>query len=112
MNPDRFLVIQPVPHWLYDDQPFMWNALEQIWTSKLADDGGIRTPGPLYMREMQLGEIAGSSLAEHLLTAPDVAAVFRVVGPALPPQDMAIIRGIEHVTGETYDQATDTWHKQ
>ena len=110
-SPQQFLVLQPVPRWLYDDPPFMWDALEHIWTSKLAEDGGVRTPGPIHMRQLQLAEIEGSSLAEHLFMSADVAAVFRVVGPALPPQDMAIIRGVERVTGETYDERTDTWYR-
>jgi hypothetical protein len=84
MNPQQFLVIQPVPHWLYADPPFMWDALDHIWTSKLADDLGTRTPGPLHIREMRLAEVEGSGLADYLFQS-DIAAVYRIVGPALPP---------------------------
>lgn len=85
MNPQSFLVIQPVPKDVYEDKPFLWFTLEAIWHEKLRDSRGARAPGPLLMRELKLGEIAGSNLAEYLFGDPDIAAVFRIVGPAIPP---------------------------
>jgi hypothetical protein len=90
MNPQPFLVIQPVPQWLYDDLDWLWDALDLIWHGKLADELGTRTPGPLFMREMQLAEIGRSGLADYLFQS-DVAAVFRITGPALPPDIPRVI---------------------
>lgn len=84
--PQPFLVIQPVPHHLYADPPMMWEVLDFIWTAKLADDGGVRVQGPLNIREMKLAEIVGSTLADYLFSDDGTAAVYRIVGPALPPE--------------------------
>jgi len=81
----NFLVIQPVPHWLYDDQPAMWNVLDLTWVEKLRDENGTRVPGPLDIRELKLGQISASDLADYIFSDPDVAAVFRITGPAVPP---------------------------
>lgn len=80
-----FLVIQPVPFSVHSDPVFMWEVLEQIWRDKLWDSHGTRAPGPLLMRELKMGEIAGSSLSEYLFGDPDIVAVFKIVGPAIPP---------------------------
>lgn len=85
MMPQPFLVIQPVPKEVYEDPPFLWFVLEQIWNEKLWDNHGDRAPGPLLMRELKLGDIAGSNLAEYLFGDPHVAAVFKITGPAIPP---------------------------
>jgi len=85
MSLHNFLVIQPVPHWLYDDPPFMWDSLDRIWENKLQEENGTRMPGPLDIRELKLGQIAASDLAEYLFEDPDTAAVFKVTGPAVPP---------------------------
>ena len=84
MNDQTFLVIQPVTHDLYADPLLMWDILEHIWLMKLDEDGGTRIPGPLWMREMRLAEIEGSDLATYLFQS-DVAAVFRITGPTMPP---------------------------
>ncbi len=81
----RFLVIIPVPVQVYTDPPFMWFSLDRIWVEKLQSERGTRVPGPLDMRELQLGEISAHDLAEYIFSDPDTAAVFKVTGPAIPP---------------------------
>jgi len=77
MTVDRFVILQPVPEQLWDDEELRYTLLEDCWEAYLAMVGGVRVSGPLLVQELTF--MPG--------TEPEPGfdgRYARVLGPAVP----------------------------
>lgn len=83
---DKFVIYQPIPRILHEDEEQRWIALHFIWYESLREKRGVPVSGPLQMTVIDFGYIDDNTLREVYVSERSrewTFATWRVIGPAV-----------------------------